>query len=273
MLAHRRDAEHVAHEVEAGRRGQPRRRIARAGPVELLQPVVVGHAPRDHGRMQRRRAARARPTARRSCAARTPTCAGWPRTSRRRARRCRASIAPGAWAPSTSTAHAARAARRRHLGERQHQRGLGGDVVEQRQSRARRDRARRRRERNSAGVARRKRQRHGRDRRAALAGDEGGGAGDAAVGLVVDQDLVARAASANERSTALTPLLALSTNTRSSPSTPRNAATCAAAARRRGASGGGVRPRCHQLADHEARRMALDLVEDRGARAHHRAAA
>ena len=41
-------------------------------------------------------------------------------------------------------------------------------------------------------------------------------------------------------------------------------------ARRRGASGGRRHAEVHQLADHEARRMALDLVEDRAARPHDR---
>jgi hypothetical protein len=45
-----------------------------------------------------------------------------------------------------------------------------------------------------------------------------------------------------ERSTALTPLLALSTNTRSSARTPTNSATRPAAARSRGTSGGADMP-------------------------------
>jgi drug/metabolite transporter (DMT)-like permease len=115
-------AEDVAHEVEAGGRRQPGRGIAGAGPLELLQPVVVGDAPGDDAGMQHRLAPGA--------AHRMPQLRGAKHHLCRLA--AYQSTSSAAMSRSTGPAHAhrppaparRRAAGRGHRGERHDERGL-----------------------------------------------------------------------------------------------------------------------------------------------------
>ena len=68
---------------------------------------------------------------------------------------------------------------------------------------------------------------------------------------------------ATDRSTALVPVVTLGTNTRSSARAPRKAATGAAASRRRDSLSPWRRVLAGELAQHEARRLPLDLVAER----------
>jgi hypothetical protein len=164
--------------------------------------------------------------------------------------------------------HAPRPAGGRHRRERHDQRRLGADVVEHGQPGARRDRGGQRAN-VALRVVRRKRQGEGRDRRPALPGDEGGGAGHAAVGMVGEQDLVAglELDRAQHRIDAAAGVV------------DEHQVLGSHADELRDPPGSGTQPRhfrrrrhaeLHQLADHVARRMAFDLLEDRRPGAHHR---
>ena len=162
----------------------------------------------------------------RCCAAPTSTCAGWRRTSRRRATGCRA---------GSRRARARRrpGPRRRARGsggdlrQRQDQRALRGDVIDDREPRARAESRRRtpRRPRPPTHRVRHLRRAH---HGALLARGKHRRARHAAVAEIGDEDFVA-GANWNERRMALAPVVVLSTNTRSSPGAPRNSPTASAA--------------------------------------------
>ena len=147
-------------------------------------------------------------------------------------------------------------------------------MVEHDEARARPERALERCDAASRVVDRR-RPRHGLDDRAALGGVEGDGARHAAVGMVGDDDLVARREGdrAQHRVDAGARVVDERQRVAAAAEEGADARRGRAQARRRAGVGGRCRRRgaqVRQLAQHEARRMALDLVEQREARLHHR---
>ena len=158
--------------------------------------------------------------------------------------------------------------------DRQDQRRLRGHVVDHGQARARPEGALERRD-AVLGVVDRRRPRHGVDDGAALGGEEGHGARDAAVGMVGDDDLVARREGerAQDRVDARARVVDECQRVAAATEEGADARRSRAQARRRAGVGGRRRRRraqVRQLAQHEARRMALDLFEQGKARLHHR---